>query len=319
MFKDLSQISQPSTVTDNGSQELQSSTMANNIFQTSKSLASPVPRLICYRYFNIDSVLDSRPTFGWLPCQEASKYIVQLSGKGLTWLKEVPATETTVTYDGETLLQPGENYIFKVEIDCQKSYVNSQVEPEVNIVEDVQKGIKTIEGTALPRQFKASMMAQLDGLLIARDEILTILQKATRQGSNSPIIHFIYNSLNEDSACKLLANACSCDDILDVLGDFASQLAAANITLGEYLLLSGIQKSLAKSLMTKGIDLALFAQNLEGAFQLTQFSGLGSLNSCESCAQEIQDCIQQGVLSPALCKHITCIKPECSGCPACIP
>ena len=230
MFKDLSQISQPSTVTDNGSRKFQSLTMANNIFHTSKSLASPVPRLICYRYFTIDSVLDSRPTFGWLPCQEASKYIVQLSGKGLTWLKEVPATETTVTYDGETLLQPGENYIFKVEIDCQKSYVNSQVEPEVNIVEDVQKAIQTIEGTALPRQFKASMMAQLDGLLIARYEILTILQKATRQGSNSEIIRFVYNSMNQDSACKLLANAGSCDDILDGLGDFASQLAAANIS-----------------------------------------------------------------------------------------
>ena len=62
----------------------------------------------------------------------------------------------------------------------------------------------------------------------------------------------------------------------------ATQLAAASITLSEYLQLSGVQRSMAQSLALKGIDLASFTQNLEGAFQLGQFANLiASSNNCD--------------------------------------
>ncbi len=304
MVHDLYQTSQPSTVADNRFQEFQSSTMTTNIFHTSKSLSFPVPRLIVYRYFTIDSVLDSRPSFSWSSFgEEVSNYIVQLSGsKGIFWQKEVD--KTTEPYDGEIILQPGENYFFTVEIDRQYSCVNSHGKKEVNIAEDVKKGIRQIEKTGLSRQFVTSIIAQLDGLLIARNEILDIIRGVTRQGSNSEIICFLADFLNQASVFKLLAEARSSDDILDTLGEIASQLAAANITLGDYLRLSGVQKSLAESLVSKGLDLAFFAQNLQKTFQLGKFSRSSLLSSClPECETYLDD---------------ICRNPSCSGCSRCL-
>lgn len=264
--------------------------MIAGIVQTSKSLTIPVPKLIVFRFFSPTAVSDYLPSFSWLPFEGASKYILKLkSSKQIIWLKEVPATsETTVTYDGVTLLQPGENYIFTVESDFRESYLNFQIEQEDKIAQFVKKGINKIKEIDLPKQFKASIMAQLDGLLIAREEILDIIGKARRQGSDSEIICFLNNFLHQASAFESLANAFDSDDILDGLAEIANQLAAANLTLSEYLQLSGIQKSLAGSLVSKGTELAFFSQKLQGGFQLGQFSGLTVLSDCAKCEANIK-------------------------------
>lgn len=301
MVHDLAQTFRSSSLADNRLQESQSSTMTYTFLQKSQSLSVPVPRLIVYRYFTIDSVLDSQPTFNWLPFEGVSNYIVQLSdSEGVIWQKAV--NKTTVSYDGDTILRSGKEYLFTVEIADNKNYTDNRVKTEANIAEDVRKGIQKIESTGLPRQFKASIIARLDGLLIAREEILDIIRKVIAQGSNSEIINFLADFLSQGSAFKLLANDFYSDNILDILGEIASQLAVANITLGEYLLLSGVQKSLAESLLSKGADLAFFAQNLEGAFQLGQFSRSISLSDCQKCAQELDK---------------VCRKSFCHGCPDC--
>ena len=319
MVNDFAQRSQSSVSDYNLSQASQSSTITRNVSSRVQSLNLPVPRLIVYRFVRVTNILDNPPNFSWLSCEGVSNYIVQLAdSKGIVWRDKVPASkEQTVNYDSETFLEPGKDYIFTVEIDRQTSYVDTQVQQEVNIAEDVKKCIQKIERTGLPKQFKASLMAQLDGLLIAREEILDIIHKAVRQGSNSEIICFLNNFLHQGSVFELLANADSCDDILDALGDFATQLAAANRTLGDYLQLSGVQRSMAQSLVSKGADLAFCTQNLEGAFQLGQFSKPSLLTVCEACEQSIKDCIERGG-SKHDCKDQVCSHSDCQGCSVCV-
>ena len=316
MLNELSQTSRSLTVADNRFQEWQFSTMISKPSSKSQSLNIPVPRLIVYRFVHITPVSENPPSFSWPPfsfsgvSDYVSDYIVQLSdSKGIVWRDTVHSTKTVdstkeenVTYFNETFLEPGKDYIFTVEIDRQYSCVDSCDKKEANIADDVKKGIKKIQDTGLPRQFVTSIITQLDGLLIAKEEILDIIQGAVRQGSNSEIICFLADFLGQVPGFKLLTKASSSDDTLDALGDFASQLAAANITLGKYLLLSGIQKSLAKSLMTKGIDLALFTQNLEGAFQLTQVRASSSMSDCPQCREWLK----------AICR-----RDECENCIDC--
>ena len=309
MVHTLSETSRSSNVDYNLSQECQSSTMISTLSLKSKSLTIPVPRLIVYRLVHITPVSDNPPSFSWLAFAGVSDYIVQLSdSKGIVWRDKVHATkEQTVTYCNETFLEPGKDYIFTVEIDRQYSCVNSQGKKEVNIADDVKKGIENIEKTGLPKQFVTSIIAQLDGLLIAREEILNIVQGATRQGSHSEIICFLNDFLAQGSAFQLLADERSSDDILDALAEIASQLAAANVTLGEYLQLSGVQKSLALNLVKKGADLAFFAQDLAGAFQLTQFANALASNRCD------EDCPPYPVRCTGRWYH------KCGGCPECDP
>ena len=303
MVNDLSLTSRSSSLADNRLQEFQSSTMTHTFFQKSQSLSVPVPRFIVYRYFTIDSVLDSRPNFNWLPFEGVSSYIVQLSdSNGVFWQKHVD--KTNVSYDGDTILRPGNNYLFTVEIADNKNPTNDLVKTESSIADDVRKGIETIQNTSLPRQFKASILAQLDGLLIARAEILDIIRRAILQGSNSEIICFLADFLDRGSAFKLLADDCVSDNILDVLAEIASQLAAAHIILAKYLYLSAVQQSLAESLLSKGTDLSVFAQNLEGAFQLGQFSRSIRLGGCpQSCKNDLANVCQRSE-----CRDCDCCK-----------
>ncbi len=302
MVNDLSLTSQFSSLADNRLQEFQSSTMTYTFLQKSQSLSVPVPRFIVYRYFTIDSVLDSRPNFNWLPFEGVSTYIVQLSdSKGVFWQKHVD--KTNVSYDGDTILRPGNNYLFTVEIADNKNHTNDLVKTGASIAEDVRKGIDKIQSTSLPRQFKTSILAQLDGLLIARAEILNIIRGAILQGSNSEIICFLADFLNQGSAFKLLVNDCISDNILEVLAEIASQLAAAHLTLGEYLQLSGIQRSLAESLIIKGTNITFEAKKLTEAYVLNQNIRPIASNDCPACVNHLK----------YICNHTS----DCQGCSVC--
>ena len=283
MVNDLALRSQYPSLANNRLQEFQSSTMTSNPSSKSPSVSIPVPRLIDYRFVHITPVSENPPNFEWLAFQRVSNYIVQLSdSKGIVWRDTIHSTkEDTVTYCNETFLEPGKDYIFTVEIDRQYSCSDSCNKKEANIAKDVKNSIKKIKDTGLPRQFITNIITQLDGLLIAREEILDIIRRAILQGSNSEIICFMDNVLSQGSAFELLTKARSCDDVLDLLAQIASQLAAANITLGKYLKLSGVQKSLAESLVSKAVELAFFSQNLEGAFQFGQFANVKASNNCE--------------------------------------
>ena len=282
--------------------------MSTGVLSKSKSRAVtiPVPRLIVYRFFRLTDESDYLPSFSWLPFTGASKYIVKLeSSQGIIWLKATD--KTTITYDGATLLQPGKDYLLTVEIDRQKSYLDFPIESKERIAQYVTEGMNKIQQTMLPKQLKASLTAQLDGLLIARNEILEIIGKATSQGSNSEIIGFLNNFLDRASGFELLVNALDCDDILDAFGEIASQLAAANLVLGEYLQLSGVQKSLAENLLSNGVDIALYAQKLEGVFQLGETVSVQASNRCDSdCPPYPERCTRRW-------------RDKCGGCPECNP
>ncbi|MDJ0741977.1 MAG: hypothetical protein QNJ32_01310 [Xenococcaceae cyanobacterium MO_167.B27] len=263
--------------------------MVGNISQTSESLNIPVPRLIVFRFVSITSYSDNPPSFSWLSFEGASKYILQLRGStGIVWRKEVRATsETTVTYDGETLLQPGEDYIFTVEVDCQKSYTDYQFAQEDRIAKYVKEGISKIKQTDFPNQVKSKLLAQLDDLLIDRNKILNIIQGIIRQGSDSEIICFLDDFLAQGSAVKLLANISCYNDILDGLGLFVSELATTRINLAKYCELSGISTSLIKEIGSKGIELALFARSFNN--EMTSQINVSSIQpDCKSWCQEHQ-------------------------------
>ena len=315
MLNEFSQTSRSSTIVDNSFQDFQSSTMTSKRSPKSESVSIPVPRLIDYRFVHITPISENPPNFEWLAFQRVSNYIVQLSdSKGIVWRDTIHSTkEQTVTYYSETLLKPGKDYIFTVEIDRQYSCVDSCDKKEINIAKKVKKGIEEIKDTGLPRQFATSIITQLDGLLIARKELLHIIRGAVKQGSNSEIICFIDDFLSQGSAFELLADACSSDDILDALAEIASQLAAASITLGKYLNLSGVQKALAETLVSKGSDFAFFAQNLEGSLKFEQLS---FSTVCEECKQAINDCLQNN--SKKYCKRKYCrAGMPCASCLAC--
>ncbi|MGK7952060.1 MAG: hypothetical protein AB4368_25565 [Xenococcaceae cyanobacterium] len=284
--------------------------MTTGVLSKSKSRAVkiPVPRLIVYRFFRLTDESDYLPSFSWLPFTGASKYIVKLeSSQGIIWLKATD--KTTVTYDGATLLQPGKDYLLTVEIDRQKSYLDFPIESKERIAQYVTEGMNKIQQTMLPKQLKASLTAQLDGLLIARNEILETIGKATSQGSKSEIIGFLNNFLDRASGFELLANALDCDDILDAFSEIASQLAAANLVLGEYLQLSGVQKSLSKNLLANSIELSLFSQKLERAFQLGQTLSVRASGNCYSECQNL----------PLWKRCGSNYSDFCGGCPECDP
>lgn len=337
MVNDLAQISQFSDLSSNLFQEFQSSTMINNPIQSSKSSIIPVPRLIEYRFFSITPVSENPPSFSWPAFTGVSRYIVQLSdSKGIVWREKVEVGNNCdtnkpkssknsntkekveiVTYQSEKSLEPGRDYIFTVEIAPNNSHVDYSFVQDNKIANDVKDGVITIKKKDLPEQFKISLIAQLDGLLIARQEILEIIQGTIRQGSSSEIIYFLANFLDQASGFQLLAQAGSSDDILDALAEIASQLAAANITLSKYLELSGVQTALVKSIVSKSKNLALFRKNLEGAFQLIQVGQSIFSSSCKSCEDAILSCINNGG-NPRDCKDIVCSHSDCLGCSICV-
>ena len=313
MVQDLSLASRSSSLANNRLQEFQSLIMNYDPSQKSPSLATPVPLLIVFRFFSINPASENPPRLSWLTFKGASHYIVQLrSSKGIVWREQVKATdESTVTYCGEIILEPGRDYIFTVEIVPKKSCEDYQFTQDDKISEYVKEGIKKIKQKDLPNQFKVSLISQLDSFLIARKEILDIIQGVILQGSNSEVICFLDDFIDRASAFKLLADACSSDDILDALARIANQLAAVHITLGEYLRLSGVQKSLTKSRFLNGAEIAFSTQNLQ------TLSRTSSLDVCDICQQQYDDYIKQG-FSPVVSWYMTCAGgTECKNCPVC--
>ena len=262
--------------------------------QTGQSLPIPVRRLIAFRFVTIQPDSDNSQCFQWLAFKGASSYIVQLFGsQGIVFREKVLATDDLIqTYCyKEALLEPRQDYIFTVEVEIAPKnrcldYCHTNNEPK--IAKYVARGIKNIKKLDLS-QFQVNILAQLDSLLIARDELLKIIRGVIAQGSNSEIICFLNYFLAQKSAFKLLAKASRSSDILNALSEIASQLAAANITLSNYLQLSAIQRALSESLGFKSIDLVFFARNIQRTFSLSQ---LAFRNSSSEICNECEDMFQ---------------------------
>ena len=321
MVQDFSLTSRSSSLADNRFQEFQSSTMTSKRSPKSESLSIPVPRLIDYRFVHITPVSENPPNFEWLAFQGVSNYIVQLSdAKRIVCRDTIHSTQgPIVTYSNATFLEPGKDYIFTVEIDRQYSCVDSCDKQEINIAENVKKSIQKIREIELPRQFVINIIAQLDGLLIARKDILDVIWGVIRQGSNSEIICFIDNFLAQGSAFELLAKSCSFDDILDALGKIASQLAAANLILSHYCYASSVLKSRSIKYFERTCELTSYVRNMTKTENLepsifSNKSVLLSQNSSNlgNCSPECIDLLNRYGL-------IACDSPHCDGCQACNP
>ena len=261
--------------------------------QTGQSLPIPVPRLIAFRFVTIQPSSDNSQCFEWLAFEGASSYIVQLSGsQGIIFREKVLATDDLIqTYCyKEALLEPRQDYIFTVEIDDQNSYLDyCHTNNEQKISEYVAQGIKNIKNLDSKR-LQLNLLAQLDSLLIARDELLNIIWGIIRQGSNSEIICLLNFFLAQGFGFKLLAKYSNTDNILRALWQISSQLAAANIVLTDYYNKAGLsQFSFLQGRYSKGIQLALFTQNLQNTDFISSrilFSslGLGQVSYPSYCA-----------------------------------
>ena len=288
--------------------------MVTDTCKTGQSLPIPVSRLIVFRFITIQPFVHNLQSFNWLSFEGASSYIVQLSSsQGKIFRKKVLATNDfiqTYCYE-EALLEPRKDYIFTIEIDEQNSYLDyCHTNNEKDIAEYVAQGIKNINNLDLS-QIKVNILAQLDSLLIARNELLNIIWGVIRQGSNSEIICFLNYFLAQGSSFKLLANSSHTDDIFNALGEISSQLAAVFFTLGEYLQLSEVQISLVKSLISKGLDIAFFNQNLQLPSQSISFARGASFNSCDSrCRTWINKYPDY--------EELICSKSYCKGCDFCV-
>ena len=259
--------------------------MTSDISQTAQSLPILVSRLIAFRFISIEPADEQSQSFSWFGLEGASSYIVQLSdSQGIVFREKVAATNNikeTFVYK-KRLLQPGDNYLFIVEVDLPGNNLDyCQINNEKNISEYVAKGIEKIKSLNLSGKSQANLIAELDSLLVARDEVLNIVWGDIRQGSNSDTICFLNYFLAQVSVFKLLVSASCVDEVVDAFSEIASQLAAANITLSDYLQLSEIQLSLAQIIAKKGLDLGFFAQNFQGVFQFNQLSFRSSSNRCD--------------------------------------
>lgn len=291
--------------------------MVTDNCQTGESLPIRVSRLIAFRFVTIDSYIDNSHSFQWLTFEGASSYIVQLSTSDSTIFREtILATDDFIqTYSyKEALLKPGIDYLFTVEVDPKTTFVDCcNVNNEKNIAECVTQGISKIKELDLFSKLKVTILTQLDYLLISREEILNITWSIVRQGSQSDIIGFLNYFLAQGSAFKLLADTSHADDVINALSRIAIQLAAANITLSEYLQLSGLQLSLADNLVRKAMDLALFAKDIQDVnFEFPQLTFRTALAS-NRCDPDCSDPPYSRYKCFAFLRH------KCGGCRECDP
>ena len=296
--------------------------MITDTCQTGQSLPIPVPRLIAFRFVTIEPSTNNSQTFEWLAFEGALSYIVQLSGsEGIVFREKVkhqPCDNFRQTYSyRESLLEPRQDYIFTVEIDDQDSnlhYCHTNNEPKIaQYVTQGIKNIKILDST----QFQVNILAQLDSLLMTRNELLNIIAGVIRQGSNSEIICFLNYLLAQGSAFELLAKASCSSDILNALSKIASQLAAANLTLSNYLQLSEIQRPLAESLALKSGILVFFAQNIQRDFFLNTVN-INNTNSltCNDCQEKCQ--YYKNYFDENQAQNLVCfIYRDCRNCDIC--
>ncbi len=302
--------------------------------QTGQSLPIPVRRLIAFRFVTIQPDSDNSQCFQWLAFKGASSYIVQLSGsQGIIFREKVnhqPFDNFRQTYCYKAaLLEPRQDYIFTVEIDEQNSYLDyCHTNNEPKIAKYVARGIKNIKKLDLS-QFQVNILAQLDSLLIARDELSNIIWGVIRQGSNSEIICFLNYFLAQKSAFKLLAKAYCFNDILNALSEIAGQLAAANITLSNYLQLAELQRPLAESLALKSVNLVSLArnlvfltQNVQRAFFFTpaNFNNTNLL-TCNDCEEKVEQLRRDHNLHENVARNLVCntlYSDDCRNCDLCL-
>ena len=261
--------------------------MTSDISQTAQDLPILVSRLIAFRFISIEPADEQSQSFSWFGLEGVSNYIVQLSdSQGIVFREKVAATNNikeTFVYR-ERLLQPGDNYLFIVEVDLPRNNLDyCKVNNEKNLAEYVAKGIENIKSLNLSGKSKANLIAELDSLLVARDEVLNIVWGDIRQGSNSDIICFLNYFLAQVSAFKLLVNASCVDEVVAAFSEIASQLAAANITLSKYLQLSEASLSIAKNIGVRGLELVFFTENMQRFFQSSQFAVRNASDICTCC------------------------------------
>lgn len=266
-----------------------------NMLETSNLLQTPVSRYIVFRFLKIESTFENTQKFSWLSFEEASSYIIELSNsQGIVFREKVAATnDIRETYSYEkAILQPGDDYLFTVEIDPQISFVDScNVNNEESIAESVAQGINEIKKLDLSEQAKVTLLEQLDSLLIAKNELLNIIFSIVRQGINSEIVCFLNSFFAQDSAFTILKKANYADDILSAISEIANHLAAAHITLDEYIDLLATTKTLFfKNQFSQGIKLAFFEHNLrerlQSQFMYRAFASTNCHSNCYTLAKK---------------------------------
>lgn len=285
---------------------------------TSSTLALSLPHLIVFRILKVTSLPNNMPTLSWKPVQGASFYTVKLVGPEEVILEEkVPSTDERcstdkVIYSVETPLLAENDYLLTVEVDSDKSYLDSS---KANDDEDslhMKKGTERISEIKWPDKLQATVRARLDHSLTYRNELIQTLQALVDQGSQTDIIDFMLYSLRGASALKSLAEASSSNEVIEVLVELESQLAAVSVTLGDYLSMSGKPKSLFKDHYSKAIELALSTQNnLDGLTATPQNTSIAVLRSATSVPSY---CAAWYNHSPAQC----CSSTKCRGYHKCL-
>jgi hypothetical protein len=234
---------------------------------TPSNLIPPLFRLIIFRFLNITPSSNNLLKISWRAVEGASSYTVQLVGvQGIIWRDTVIATDASkINYSNETPLQQQESYLLTVEVDKGKSYVEDY---KVTNAEEIERYTdlckKNISQAGWKSEFRASIESKLDYLLRCRDEIIQTLQTLiAHQTSQTEILYFVFYCLQQASVLKSLADHCSADEILQALDEFASQIAAADVTLADYYAISGESESLVVERFSKAVELVLPTQPSE--------------------------------------------------------
>ena len=136
--------------------------------------------------------------------------------------------------------------------------------------------------------------------LINKSQFSEILETLFSERSNElEVINVIDAKASSEVSCS--------DNSINILSENAIQLAAAHITLSDYLQLSEIQVSFAEKSSDNGVDLAFFAQNIKRILQFSQLSFTRNSTNCHpACAY----------LSKAK-RCSTRYLEYCGGCPEC--
>lgn len=285
-----------------------------NMLETSNLLQTPVSKYIVFRFLKIESTSENTQEFSWLSFKEASSYIIELSNsEGIVFREKVAATNNikeTYSYE-KAILQPGDDYLFTVEIDPdpQISFLDSYtVNNEESIAESVAQGRNQIKQLDLSEQAKVNLLEQLDFHLIARNEILNIIESIASQVNNSEIVGFLNKFLAQDTAFNLFKKANSADYVLIAISEIANHLAAAHITLDEYIDLLATKNLIFQNQFSKGIELAFFEHNLRESLQ-TQFMSRAFAGS--NCSQVCDTLARKSKWSKV------CQVDQCRGCRPC--
>lgn len=286
------------------------------MLETSNLLQSPVSKYIVFRFLKIESTSENTQEFSWLSFKEASSYIIELSNsEGRVFQEKVAATNNLkeTYYYEKAILQPGDDYLFTVEIDPdpQFSFLDSYtVNNEESIAESLAQGRNQIKQLDLSEQAKVNLLEQLDSLLIAKNEILNIIESIASQVNNSEIVGFLNSLLAQDSAFTLLKKANSTDDILSTLTEIANQLAAAYITLNDFVYLSKIETPLAENLGEQSLRIAYFSKNLQDAEPLNfKIMTTSTITNCFDCRKKAGSDTRKWIM---LCKNSIC--KQCDEC-----